>query len=67
MTQSSSANESQVGMKKCAIICEMDDTTNKKRLRLSLQKNRKPTQEHFSSVTTRLRKRVVPANIKGSN
>ena len=32
MTQSSSANESQVGMKRSATSCEMDDTTNKKRL-----------------------------------
>ena len=30
MTQSSSANESQVGKKRCATSCEMDDTTNKK-------------------------------------
>ena len=30
MTQSSSANESEVGMKTCATSCEMDDTTNKK-------------------------------------
>ena len=58
MTQSSSANESEVGMKRCVTSCEMDDTTNKKRLRLSLRKNRKPIQERFSSM---------PANTKSSN
>ena len=36
MTQLSSANESQVRMKRCVTSCEMDDTTNKKQLRLSL-------------------------------
>ena len=41
MTQSSSANKSKVGMKRCATSCEMDDTTNKKQLRLSLRKNQK--------------------------
>ena len=51
MTQSSSANKSQVEMKRCATSCEIDDTTNKKQLRLSLRKNRKPIQERFSSVT----------------
>ena len=71
MTQSSLANESQVGMKRCATSCEMDDTTNKKRLRLSLQKNQKPTQKCFSSVTCEevkeAAKGVVPANTKSSN
>ena len=51
MTQLSSANESQVRMKRCVTSCEMDDTTNKKQLRLSLWKNPKPIQERFSSVT----------------
>ena len=29
MTQSSSANKSQVGMKRCATGCKMDDMTNR--------------------------------------
>ena len=68
MTQSSSANESQVGMKRCATSCEMDESI---RLRLSLQKNQKPTQKRFSSVTCEevkeAAKGVVPANTKSSN
>ena len=67
MTQVSLANESQVGMKRCATSCEIVDTTNKKRLRLSLIKDRKPTQECFSSVTCEAAKGVVPANTKSSN
>ena len=49
----------------------MDDTTNKKRLRLSLRKNQKPIQERFSSVTCEeikeAAKGVMPANTKSSN
>ena len=49
----------------------MDDTTNKKRLRLSLRKNQKPIQERFSSVMCEeikeVAKGVVPANTKSSN
>ena len=66
MTQVSLANESQVGMKRCATSCEMDDTTNKKRLHSSLIKDRKPTQECFSSVTCEAAKGVVPANTKNT-
>ena len=51
-----------------ATSCEMNDTTNKKQLHLSLQK---PTQERFSSVTCKeikeAAKGVVPANTKSSN
>ena len=71
ITQSSSANESSVGMKRCATSCEMDDMANKKRLRSSLRKNQKPIQECFSSVTCEeikeVAKGVVPANTKSSN
>ena len=71
MTQSSSANENQVGKKRCATSCEMDDTTNKKWFRLSLWKNRKPIQEHVLSVMCEEIKEgakgVVPANTKSSN
>jgi len=70
MTQSSSTNKSQVEMKRCATSCEIDDTTNKKQLRLSLRKNRKLIQDRFSSVTCeeiKKAKGVVPANTKSSN
>ena len=58
-------NKIQVGMKRCATSCDMDDTTNKKWLCLSLWKNRKRIQECFSSVTCKeikeVAKGVMPA------